>query len=257
MQWHVAEWAVDDDEPVAIRLWVEAAENATPWELPLAAQVRSNDALVKSSPLGIFRRGGIIKMMGVAQEHGFDSLFQSGGHLNGELAEARRMLSEAMLIPTSNGQGTRGDRLGRRHYQWLDQRMSRNPKPIRKANFSCARNDHRFILLLPFGRSRRRCCSKVRRVRKGFRYFAVVCFPTFINTKVVIRAMVATITAASSIRRFSSFLLMMTAMMEIINAASARPNRFQSPKTNEVQAAMIATRATECFWTDFIRCRLN
>lgn len=109
MQWHVAEGTVDHDKPVAICLWVEAAEDATPRELLRTVQVGSNNALVKSAPLGIFRRGGIVKRMGVAQVHGFNSLPRSRGNLDGELSEARRVFAKAMLIPSRNGQSARAD----------------------------------------------------------------------------------------------------------------------------------------------------
>ncbi len=88
MQWHVAEGTVDHNEPVAICLWVKAAEDTTPRELLLTVQVGNDNSLMKNVPLGIFRRGGIVKRMSVAQVHRFNSLSRSCGNLDGELSEA-------------------------------------------------------------------------------------------------------------------------------------------------------------------------
>jgi hypothetical protein len=109
MKRHTAKWTVNDNEPIAIGLRVEPAKDVSPRELALTAKIGSDDSLVKCTPLGIVRRGGIVKGMKMTQKHCLDAVLYANGCLDGEPSEARRMLAKAMLTPARDWQRARGN----------------------------------------------------------------------------------------------------------------------------------------------------
>lgn len=99
VKWNLWPDVVDDDEPVLVACWVEAAENLS----PLAEQIGADDAFVKGATLRIAGSVGLVKGVRVNDHDRLNAAVAVGDSLDFEGPVVRGMNAKAMLSPAWDG----------------------------------------------------------------------------------------------------------------------------------------------------------